>query len=371
MTPQSATTNVEQIAAAIQSNLRGEATPGFPLPPPYARVSEVELWIDKWQRSAGIDRQRIEDAVEFAAVNALHSDDLELIAGTLRLLRRIRPGKVAMRPVNPRTRDALVVAANAGRFKETETSYGDLHAELLACIGNLRIKADDLSFWVVQMNDPHYVASAVSGCLDSGSSEIARQGVSRAVKKQDPTLPFSLNRLFQLHYPDEDKAWNWFISMRRTGFWTEEDWQRMAEAARVFDWLAPDPDQAPVAIPQRGTDSARPAVVRSSVLESRVLLRRRLKTAGFDFEEEYEIQGDFEIRQAFSALGVAPHDDIQELLRRLAPQRAIPTLKPGESSLRTPLEEQDLKSKPKSPLPSERERSSESGGPYPFKNYGG
>ncbi len=282
-------TNAKGIACAILSNLRGERVPSFPLPSPHARVSEVQLWIDRWNRSASADQQCIEDAVELAASDAAKDNDHELIAGAFRLLRRIRARTISLRPLGSCAKQALADAARPARFKGIETSYGDLHAELLACIGQLRVKADDLAFWAGEMNDPRYVASAASGCLDSGSRDIARQGIMRAVKKHDPTLPFSLDRLFRLHHPKEDEVWDWFVYAYAAGYWTDEDWQRMADAAIVFDRLAPDPHRARAYAESRKESGA--SALGGPRAESSGHFYRSIVTSDLSMEERYSFQG--------------------------------------------------------------------------------
>lgn len=304
-------TNVEQLVEGICHNLRGESTAGFPIPAPYERVSEIQIWIDRWHQSEGATRQRIEDACELATIRAVETGDSELTGGTLRLLRQIRSSTIDQRPLPDSIRDALVFLAHEGCFRGVETSYGDLHAELLACIGRLKVKADDPSFWKTQMEDSRYVTNAASGCLDSGSKEVALQGVIHAVKFHDPLLAFSIDRLFKLYHPEEDRIWQRFRSAVKNSLWTKDDWDRMAEAAMAFDRTAPDfIVEQPSIVPNsaRGQDS---------VLESFVLVEQEW---GVNFRRELVLRG--------SSVTVKELEQILQIRSREQEQKELPT-RPG------------------------------------------
>lgn len=221
----------EKIAEELRRTFASPAAGGRPLPGSSPRVGAVEAWIDLRRRADSPTRRKIDDAIQQALTAALSDStiDPETVCAHLRVLRLAFQEGPGFRKVNVDAKNAVLGAIQSERYKGLATSYGDTHAELLACVETLRL-APNYEFWFFQMSDTRYVSHAVSGCLGSGIEHWALSGVIQAAKLGDSSLALALMRLFRMLAGRESVAWGRFGEARRNGSWSQEVFDRVSSS---------------------------------------------------------------------------------------------------------------------------------------------
>lgn len=212
-----------------------------PFPGLSPRTGAVEAWLDLRRKTDEDTRLKIDDAIGQALVSLLADDSShpETVCAHLRLLRLASQENLVPWSLTDDARNAILKTTQSGRLKDVKTSYGDAHAEILACVEALHL-APDFYFWRIQMSDPRYVTNATSGCLGSENPHWALSGILQAVKFRDPSLALALMRLFRIFQGRENLVWARFAEARRITLWNEEDYDLVRRAMAQLGQSCPD-----------------------------------------------------------------------------------------------------------------------------------